>query len=181
MEDERGPLTLPPQARLLGLAVDGLSGTGKTETLAAVARLAAADPEAWLCVLDPKSDLVERALSVIPEGRRVRVLNFGCPAGENPAVDPVEVVLAQQRQVGLGHRQLVVVPDDEERLRPLELGLELGGREAWVEGVGDRAQLHQRVKDHDVFRARPSPDHDRRPAAHAPRGEAPGCPGRLLL
>jgi len=134
VEDERGPLTLPSDARLLGIAVDGLSGTGKTEALAAVARLSAADPGAWLCVLDPKSDLVERALSVIPETRRVRVLNFAEPFfGINPLeadADPeaiAEAVIGGLRDV---HEEGDIRASSDRYLRLAIVGVIAYGRSA---------------------------------------------------
>jgi len=140
VEDERGPVTLPAHARLLGIAVDGLSGTGKTETLAAVARLAAADPGTWLCVLDPKSDLVERALSVIPQERRVRVLNFAEPLfGINPLeadADPeaiAEAVIGALRDV---HEEGDIRASSDRYLR-----LAITGAIAYARSAGIRPTL----------------------------------------
>jgi hypothetical protein len=83
--DERGPVGLRPSEKPLGLALVGLQGTGKTSALIASVAEDAADPDCALIVLDPKSDLAARALSVIPEGRTVWHLDFARPEfGINP-------------------------------------------------------------------------------------------------
>ena len=77
----------------------------------------------------------------------------GGAAGQDPAVDGVEVVLAEQRQVGLGHRQ------HGPRRRPRAPAVarsssasSSAAARSRVERVGDRAELHQRVEQDDVAR-----------------------------
>jgi hypothetical protein len=83
--DERGAVGLRPAEKPLGLALVGLQGTGKTSALIASVAEDAADPDCALIVLDPKSDLAARALSVIPAGRTVWHLDFARPEfGINP-------------------------------------------------------------------------------------------------
>ena len=97
-------------------------------------------------------------------------------------MDRVEVVLAEQRQVGLGAA---------ERRPGREIGSTgaarsssastLGRGEPRVERVGDRAELHQRVQEDDVLEPGRQHQRDGRAAPHAARGEPAGGGGRLAL
>ncbi len=102
-------------------------------------------------------------------------------AGEDPAVDRVQVVLAEQRQVGLGLREVGGAGDDEDRVGAFELGLALGVGQARVQRVGDRAQLHQRVHEDDEVGPGRELERDRPLAAHSARGQPPGDRARLGL
>ena len=86
-------------------------------------------------------------------------------------MERVEVVLAEQRQVGLGQPEVGLPVDRQRRLGALELGRALGLGEPGVERVGDRAELHQGVQDDHVLEPGGELDRHRRPAARPPRGE----------
>ena len=75
----------------------------------------------------------------------------GGAAGEDAAVKRVEVVLAEQRQVGLGQAEVGAAAD---RAAPgparSSSARDLGLGEPGVDRIGDRAELHQRVQQDDV-------------------------------
>ncbi len=107
-----------------------------------------------------------------------------CPraaAGQDPAGDVVHVVLAEQRQVGLGLGQLTGVEEVDARLlcgddrRMLRLG-ELRG-----ERQHRRPQLHQGVNEDHLLAARVHGQGRGRAAPHAVGCEASGDPGGLGL
>jgi naphthoate synthase len=103
------------------------------------------------------------------------------PAGQDAAVDGVEVVLSQQRQVRLSHRQVVLDPEHQGRLGATQRRLELAGREPRVERLGDGTQLHQRMQDDDVLDPGGVHQDHRRAAPHPPRGQPSGHSCGLLL
>ena len=118
----------------------------------------------------------DRAPQVVAVGEPDRARAPGGAAGQDPAVERIEIVLPQQRQVGLGHRQVVVGLQHERRLRALELGLELSRRQRRVERIGDRSELHQRVEEDDVLGACRARQDDRGTAAHSPAPPAVAPP-----
>jgi hypothetical protein len=85
MRDERGPVGLSPADRKYGLAFIGGQGVGKTSAMARTIDIDARDRDAALIVLDPKHDLAELALSLVPEDRTVWYVDLARPeAGFNP-------------------------------------------------------------------------------------------------
>jgi Replication-relaxation len=83
MRDERGPIGIHPADMRMNAALIGGQGTGKTSVICRSIAADAADPNCALIVLDGKTDLALKALSVIPEelgrGRRVHYLDFAQP------------------------------------------------------------------------------------------------------
>jgi len=62
-----------------GCALTGSQGTGKTAVMAASCADDASDDDCCLIVMDPKRDLADKALSVIPRHRRVWILDPPSP------------------------------------------------------------------------------------------------------
>ena len=80
---------LRPEDKPYGCALTGSQGTGKTSIMAASCADDAQDPDCCLIVLDPKRDLADKALSVIPRGRCVWILDLAAPEiGINPLLIP---------------------------------------------------------------------------------------------
>jgi len=79
LRDERGPVGLWPEDRTLGLALIGGQKTGKTSAMARTIAVDAQDRDAALVVLDPKHDLAQHALELIPEDRRVWYMDLARP------------------------------------------------------------------------------------------------------
>ncbi len=96
-------------------------------------------------------------------------------------MDGVEIVLAEQRQVRLGTTHIAGLRDDEHRTGALELGFPLWGRQPRVQRLGDRAQLHQRVKEDHVVDAHGELQGHSGPEPDAVSGQPPGSRGGLGL
>ncbi|MGH2948817.1 MAG: replication-relaxation family protein [Solirubrobacteraceae bacterium] len=80
---------LRPEDKPYGCALTGSQGTGKTSVMAQSCADDAQDEECCLIVLDPKRDLADKALSVIPRDRRVWILDLAEPEiGINPLLIP---------------------------------------------------------------------------------------------
>src|SRR4051794_41597658 len=80
---------LRPEDKPYGCALTGSQGTGKTSVMARACADDAHDDGCCLIVLDPKRDLADKALSVIPPERRGWVLHPPPPAsGINPLLIP---------------------------------------------------------------------------------------------
>jgi len=80
---------LRPEDKPYGCALTGSQGTGKTSVMAQSCADDAQDQECCLIVLDPKRDLADKALSVIPRHRRVWILDLAKPEiGINPLLIP---------------------------------------------------------------------------------------------
>ena len=123
----------------------------------------------------------DRAPQVVAVGEAHRARAPRGAARQDPAVQGIEVVLPQERQVGLAHRHVVGLADHERRLRTLDLGVELARRQPGVERVDDGAELHQGVERDHVLEPRRLGDDDVPTAAHSPRGETARAPRRLRL
>jgi protein involved in plasmid replication-relaxation len=83
--DEHGYIGLRPGDWRMNLALVATQGVGKTSIERQVVEAAALDEDAAIFVLDPKSDLAEEALSVIPESRETWYCDFRNPeVGFNP-------------------------------------------------------------------------------------------------
>ena len=123
----------------------------------------------------------DRAPEVVAVGEADRVGGAGAAAGQDPAVDVVHVVLAEQRQVGLGLGQLAGVAEVDRRLLGGEHRGALLGGEPRAERQQDRPHLHQGVEQHHLLAARVHGQRRHRAAPHAVGGEAAGDPGRLRL
>jgi hypothetical protein len=80
---------LRPEDKPYGCALTGSQGTGKSSVMAASCADDAQDDGCCLIVLDPKRDLADKALSVIPRHRRVWILDLAEPEiGINPLLIP---------------------------------------------------------------------------------------------
>ena len=97
------------------------------------------------------------------------------------AVDRPEVVLAEQRQVGLREPEIGRAVDAQDRARIGELSLDLAIGEARVDRVRDGAELHQRVHEDHVLEPGGQHQRDGRVAAHATGRQPPRGRGRLAL
>ena len=114
-------------------------------------------------------------------GQLDRLRRAGAATGQHPAAGGVHVVLAEQRQVGLGLGQLAGITEVDGRL--------LGGDDRGALGRGQpRAQrqkhgadLHQRVDEHHLLAARLHRQRGDRAATHAVGLQPPRNPGRLGL
>ncbi len=73
------PIALHPEDKKYGVAITGAQGSGKTAILTHLVADDASDPDCAAIILDPKSDLVDKVLSVIPPWRRVWILDLGAP------------------------------------------------------------------------------------------------------
>jgi len=88
VRDERGGVAIADQDKRMNAMLLGAQGTGKTSVMCRGIAADAADPNCAVIVLDGKSDLALKALSVIPEqlgNRRVHYLDFAHP---EVGVDP---------------------------------------------------------------------------------------------
>jgi hypothetical protein len=88
MRDEDGPVGLHPGDRKYGLALIGGQGTGKTSAMARTIAIDGRDVDAALIVLDPKHDLAEHALALVPEDRTVWYMDLARP---EVGIDPLGV------------------------------------------------------------------------------------------
>jgi hypothetical protein len=80
---------LRPEDKPYGCALTGSQGTGKSSVMAASCADDAQDDDCCLIILDPKRDLADKALSVIPRDRRVWILDLAEPEiGINPLLIP---------------------------------------------------------------------------------------------
>jgi hypothetical protein len=80
---------LRPEDKPYGCALTGSQGTGKTSVIAQSCADDAQDDDCCLIVLDPKRDLADKALSVIPRRRTVWILDLAAPEiGINPLLIP---------------------------------------------------------------------------------------------
>jgi hypothetical protein len=80
---------LRPEDKPYGCALTGSQGTGKTSVMAQSCADDAQDDDCCLIVLDPKRDLADKALSVIPRRRMVWILDVAAPEiGINPLLIP---------------------------------------------------------------------------------------------
>jgi hypothetical protein len=78
-----------PEDKPYGCALTGSQGTGKTSVMAQSCADDAQDDECCLIVMDPKRDLADKALSVIPRHRRVWIVDLADPEiGINPLLIP---------------------------------------------------------------------------------------------
>ncbi len=81
--DERGPVAIADGDKRMNAMLLGAQGTGKTSVMCRGIAADAADPNCAVIVLDGKSDLALKALSVIPEdlgpGRKLHYLDFAHP------------------------------------------------------------------------------------------------------
>lgn len=62
-----------------GVQVSGMAGGGKTSILAKIAECRAREPNTAVIVLDPKGELAEAAVALMPSWRVVRLLDFDRP------------------------------------------------------------------------------------------------------
>jgi hypothetical protein len=100
LRDERGPVGIRPADRTAGLGLVGGQGTGKTAAICRTVASDARDPDCVLIVLDPKSDLADKALSVIPPERIVHYLDFEAPEiGINPLLAPGDPAMVADKVV----------------------------------------------------------------------------------
>jgi hypothetical protein len=127
MRDERGPVGLFEQDRKYGLAFIGGQGVGKTSAMARTIEIDARDSNAALIVLDPKHDLAEHALSLIPEDRTVWYMDLARPeVGINPLridAEPsavADVVLQAMREA---HEPGAILSQSDEFLRNAALAV----------------------------------------------------------
>jgi hypothetical protein len=83
VRDERGFVAIADQDKRMNAMLLGAQGTGKTSVMCRGIAADVTDPNCAVIVLDGKSDLALKALSVIPEeldhGRRVQFLDFANP------------------------------------------------------------------------------------------------------
>src|SRR4051812_320012 len=86
---------LRPRDKPYGCALTGSQGTGKTAVMAQSCADDAQDDNCCLIVLDPKRDLADKALSVIPRRRAVWILDLAAP----------EIGIADPRAPGRGRRR----------------------------------------------------------------------------
>src|SRR5215211_6426 len=100
LRDERGPVGIRPGDRTAGLGLIGGQGTGKTAAMCRTVASDARDPDCALIVLDPKSDLADKALSMIPPQRTVHYLDFEAPEiGINPLIAPGDPAMVADKVV----------------------------------------------------------------------------------
>jgi hypothetical protein len=100
LHDERGPVGIRPGDRTAGLGLIGGQGTGKTAAMCRTVASDALDRDCALIVLDPKSDLADKALSVIPPERSVHYLDFEAPEiGINPLLAPGDPAMVADKVV----------------------------------------------------------------------------------
>lgn len=88
MRDEHAEVGLWPEDRKYGLALIGGQGTGKTSAMARTIAIDAQDREAALVVLDPKHDLAQHALDLIPDYRTCWYMDLAHP---EVGIDPLGV------------------------------------------------------------------------------------------
>lgn len=88
MRDEYGLVGLHPEDRKYGLALIGGQGTGKTSAMARTIAIDAQDRGAAMIVLDPKHDLAQHALSLVPEDRTCWYMDLAHP---EVGIDPLGV------------------------------------------------------------------------------------------
>jgi hypothetical protein len=127
MRDERGPVGIAPEDRKYGLAFIGGQGVGKTSGMARTIEIDARDRDAALIVLDPKHDLAELALSLVPGERTVWYMDLARPeVGINPLridAEPAavaDVVLQAMREV---HEPGAILSQSDEFLRNAALAV----------------------------------------------------------
>ena len=123
----------------------------------------------------------DRAPEEVAVGQLDRVGRAGAAAGQHPAAGRVHVVLAEQRQVGLGLGQLAGVAEVDGRLLGGDHRGALLGGQPRAERQQHGADLHQRVDEDDLLAARLHRQRGDRAAAHAVRLQPPRDPGRLGL
>jgi hypothetical protein len=127
MRDERGPVGILAEDRKYGLAFIGGQGVGKTSAMARTIEIDARNQDAALIVLDPKHDLAERALSLIPPERTVWYMDLARPeVGFNPLridAEPsavADVVLQAMREA---HEPGAILSQSDEFLRNAALAV----------------------------------------------------------
>jgi hypothetical protein len=127
MRDERGPVGIRAEDRKYGLAFIGGQGVGKTSAMARTIEIDARNRDAALIVLDPKHDLAERALSLIPPERTVWYMDLARPeVGFNPLridAEPsavADVVLQAMREA---HEPGAILSQSDEFLRNAALAV----------------------------------------------------------
>jgi len=100
VRDEHGPVGLRPEERFAGVAITGAQGTGKSSVeLRFVHNDTRCDKA--VVVLDPKSDLADEALGVIPSDRVVHHLDPLEPEfGFNPLLAPGHPATIADNMVG---------------------------------------------------------------------------------
>jgi hypothetical protein len=83
LRDELGAVAITDADKRMNAMLLGTQGTGKTSVMCRGIAADAADPDCAVIVLDGKSDLATKALSVIPpdigDGRKVHYLDFAHP------------------------------------------------------------------------------------------------------
>lgn len=92
MTDERGAVSIPEGDRKYGVLLLGTQGTGKSTTMLNLIRTDAENRDKAMVILDPKHDLAEDALGMIPPERDVVYLNIADPGNRvvvNPFRNPI--------------------------------------------------------------------------------------------
>ena len=127
MSDERGPVGILPADRKYGLAFIGGQGVGKTSAMARTIEIDARDREAALFVLDPKHDLAEHALSLVPEDRTVWFMDLARPeVGVNPLrirAEPSAVADVVLQAMKEAHEPGAILSQSDEFLRNAALAV----------------------------------------------------------
>ncbi|MGI8805438.1 MAG: replication-relaxation family protein, partial [Thermoleophilaceae bacterium] len=101
VRDEQGPVGLRPEERFAGVAITGAQGTGKSSVELRFVANDARCAEKAVVVLDPKWDLAEEALGVIPSDRVVHYLDPLEPEfGFNPLLAPGHPATIADNMVG---------------------------------------------------------------------------------
>jgi hypothetical protein len=96
MTDEKGPVAIPETDRKYGVMLLGTQGTGKSTTMLNLIRTDAQNREKAMVILDPKNDLAEDTLGLIPPEREVIYLNIADPNNRvviNPYRNPVSTTV----------------------------------------------------------------------------------------
>jgi hypothetical protein len=127
MRDERGPVGLFPEDLKYGVGFMGGQGGGKTSGIARTIEIDAQDESAAMIVADPKHDLAEYALSLIPAHRTVWYMDLAHPeVGINPLrIDAessaiADVVLQAMKEA---HEPGAILSQSDEFLRNAALAI----------------------------------------------------------
>ncbi|MDP9223228.1 MAG: type IV secretion system DNA-binding domain-containing protein, partial [Actinomycetota bacterium] len=85
LRDERGAVSIAPADRKYGHALIGGQGGGKSSVMARHFANDARDPDRAVILIDPKGQLAELCLGLVPAGRTVHYMDLGHPeVGFNP-------------------------------------------------------------------------------------------------
>lgn len=127
MRDERGSVGIAPEDRKYGLAFIGGQGVGKTSGMARTIEIDARDTDAALIVADPKHDLAEAALSLIPAERTVWYMDLARPeVGINPLridAEPAAVADVVLQAMKEAHEPGAILSQSDEFLRNAALAV----------------------------------------------------------